>query len=686
MKNIYKKIIIAIVVLAAVSWGAQSAQAETYTSDLTLGSTGSQVISLQTWLEANGYLTMPPGVAKGYFGGKTRDALASYQRSIGFPAYGFFGPMTRERLNRGDNSAGALNVISPNGGEVWQKGTTQTIRWNSPRYFRATNVDIKLVENKVCSEICTTVLPREYDIIKNINANNNLYSWNVGNVMNTDSSYQIPNGQYFITICESGTNVCATSKSSFNITSQVVDNGSIRVFSPNGGEILRKNNRVNITWNPGNVNGNVNITLISKTACSLVPCMAQQLPGSTIPLPDVNAYVAKNISNSGTYSWNVGEYSYSSSSMTAPDGEYQIRICVANVCDSSDSYFTIDSSVSQPPVTMVSPNGGERLTIGSTHQIRWTNTNTSYGSKVDLYMTPVVACPMIYPAPASCYPADIVLDRNIDTNMVYNWIVGTDVVNNPIPAGNYMVKVCVAGTTSCDSSNGMFNLVGDNVSSTISPDFLPNASTNVFYRQKLKVAGLSTSTVQWQVIEGALPPGLYLEKASVACTTGLSSNCVIPDSMMFDASIAGQPTSEGNYAFKIKAYNNTQSVTKSYNINVGSGFTLRTDKSRYYTNDPINMTVTAYNSTNQPKVFNFNSGCQTTYRINNTSGSNFFDSTTNLICSLQLTSVVVPAAGSYTWSITHNPSTYRLPVGTYKIFGAVIGQAHFESEPFNVVQ
>src|SRR5690349_13048029 len=39
----------------------------TFTSDLTVGSTGSQVSALQQWLVSKGFLTMPAGVAYGYF-------------------------------------------------------------------------------------------------------------------------------------------------------------------------------------------------------------------------------------------------------------------------------------------------------------------------------------------------------------------------------------------------------------------------------------------------------------------------------------------------------------------------------------------------------------------------------------------------------------------------------------------
>jgi hypothetical protein len=71
-----------------------------FTRDLQMGDSGDSVASLQTILEQKGFLTMPAGVAKGYFGAMTRDALARYQASVGItPAQGYFGPKTRARIS-----------------------------------------------------------------------------------------------------------------------------------------------------------------------------------------------------------------------------------------------------------------------------------------------------------------------------------------------------------------------------------------------------------------------------------------------------------------------------------------------------------------------------------------------------------------------------------------------------------
>ena len=100
----------------------------TYTRNLTLGSTGADVVAIQTYLEGKGTLVIPTGVSKGYFGPLTRSALASYQASVGIaPAVGYFGPITMGRVtadcatsnNGGNTNNGGGNMNSDlNGGEA----------------------------------------------------------------------------------------------------------------------------------------------------------------------------------------------------------------------------------------------------------------------------------------------------------------------------------------------------------------------------------------------------------------------------------------------------------------------------------------------------------------------------------------------------------------------------------------
>jgi sortase (surface protein transpeptidase) len=86
-----------------VSSGRGAAPATTLTASvfprsLNIGDSGADVSALQTALEQRGFLTMPPTVATGYFGALTSAAVSAYQASVGLPADGIFGPLTRASL------------------------------------------------------------------------------------------------------------------------------------------------------------------------------------------------------------------------------------------------------------------------------------------------------------------------------------------------------------------------------------------------------------------------------------------------------------------------------------------------------------------------------------------------------------------------------------------------------------
>lgn len=91
--------------LAALSGGSSSA-GTTFTMDLTLGSTGSEVTALQNFLISKGH-SIAAG-ATGYFGAQTQAALAAFQAANGIsPAAGYFGPITRAKVNGMGGSTGS---------------------------------------------------------------------------------------------------------------------------------------------------------------------------------------------------------------------------------------------------------------------------------------------------------------------------------------------------------------------------------------------------------------------------------------------------------------------------------------------------------------------------------------------------------------------------------------------------
>ena len=76
----------------------------TFTTNMTVGSTGADVIALQSFLVNNGYLSSV--YATGYYGAETQSAVSSYQTSVGMPATGFVGPLTIAKLNSSCSGGG----------------------------------------------------------------------------------------------------------------------------------------------------------------------------------------------------------------------------------------------------------------------------------------------------------------------------------------------------------------------------------------------------------------------------------------------------------------------------------------------------------------------------------------------------------------------------------------------------
>lgn len=102
MKKIFSIALVFALALSVVAPVATSAQSMTnaFNTNLRMGSRGADVVALQSFLESKGLLTMPAGVAKGYFGGLTKSAVVAYQISKGVtPASGYFGPLTRATAN-----------------------------------------------------------------------------------------------------------------------------------------------------------------------------------------------------------------------------------------------------------------------------------------------------------------------------------------------------------------------------------------------------------------------------------------------------------------------------------------------------------------------------------------------------------------------------------------------------------
>lgn len=222
---------------------------------------------------------------------------------------------------------------------------------------------------------------------------------------------------------------------------------SITVISPNGGEKWVWGNTYNITWRQTRLD-KVDIQLEKWAGDN-----GQIYAGGplTLTIAEVSASV-------GQYSWRVSDLA--AADVVSPGNYYKIRIVKTGdaspysqqIADSSDNYFSIVSPT--PSIAVISPNGGEKWTIGNTYTIRW---NTSgYGSNASIQIGLRDAR---YDPNLAAGEMTIVDTTNTGS---YNWTVPSTFEGRALGGSGYKIVVYIegGGPGKCDLSNDDFSIVG----------------------------------------------------------------------------------------------------------------------------------------------------------------------------------------------------------------------------------
>jgi len=223
-----------------------------------------------------------------------------------------------------------ITVVTPNGGENWEQGSTQTIRWN------------------YTSEPGSMV---NIEVLKGVTSLATFHNIPVGSLGQGSYPltfpYNTPLGSDF------RIRVTSTSYSGWRDTSDapftisVNSSSSLTVTAPDGGENYLQGSVLPIHWTyDGNPGPTVNIEVLKGTSVLKV-------------LPDIP------IGSDGS-----GSYSMTIPLSTPVGSEYQVRVTSAGnpvYSDASDDPFTISS----PTITVAAPNGGDTYLQGSTQTIQW---------------------------------------------------------------------------------------------------------------------------------------------------------------------------------------------------------------------------------------------------------------------------------------------------------------------------
>ncbi len=223
-------------------------------------------------------------------------------------------------------SQGTIIVVSPNGGETWQKGSTHQILWSDNI---CDNVRIELWKSGVFNSVIAPSVP-----------SNGIFSWAI-----PATNTLIPGSDYKIKIISIIANSATVSQVyDFSDNNFSISQGNfILVTSPNGGEFWVKGTTRIIQWQD-NITWNVRIELWKGGAyCALI-----------------NASAPSN----GSCYWAI-PYTLSSGN------DYKVRISALNTAgsplfDFSDNNFSITGTTPTPAITPfdvvnIYPNPGNNL-------------------------------------------------------------------------------------------------------------------------------------------------------------------------------------------------------------------------------------------------------------------------------------------------------------------------------------
>jgi hypothetical protein len=203
------------------------------------------------------------------------------------------------------------------------------------------------------------------------------------------------------------------------------------------------------------------------TPCGLVANASVVLSADNNSTPSYNRVTA---SNGLAYFGNLAAGSYTVSVTTICPAGYA---CAAVTAASQKVYISsgenksitvlINNQQSSSQLQVISPNGGETLTRGSQYAIRWTVPPTpagqfSAGSSYDISVIRRTVggdfvANLLYPVAKGVY-----LDFGM-TSGSYVWTVGQNQSGGTMDdGGNYIVQICYAGTSTCDTSDGKFTV------------------------------------------------------------------------------------------------------------------------------------------------------------------------------------------------------------------------------------
>lgn len=230
-----------------------------------------------------------------------------------------------------------IRVQAPNGGEHLVVDSTFNIRWSNTNVTGTLNVEYS-IDSGATWKLIDTVTAR---------TGNDTLAWVVPN----DTTLKA-----YVRVTTPDTLTKDRSNFVFSITKFPVP--TIRVISPNGGEVYGIDSTIKIFWTGANLTGQLKVEYTADSGKTWKP-------------------IATVASHSGTDSltWNIPND-------TTTKAFVRVGTLDTITRDASNGRFTIKTSV-KPMLHLLYPNGGEVFAIGDTVRIRWTEQDLTGAVTID---------------------------------------------------------------------------------------------------------------------------------------------------------------------------------------------------------------------------------------------------------------------------------------------------------------
>jgi hypothetical protein len=198
-------------------------------------------------------------------------------------------------------------LLTPNGGEVWNVNSVQSITWNTATLYGPVFIEVSTDNGVTYNNVITST------------SNTGSYSWTLPFTPSSQAKVRISN---------------VTNPSLFDVSNSpfTIQIPTPVVTAPNGGETWYAGSSQNITWTP------------STFFTSTVNIEYSLDGGSTWSV------IASNQTNNGTYAWTIPNVNSTNALIKVSNYNYPSNYDVSN------ALFTL-----RPYVRLLTPNGGEQL-------------------------------------------------------------------------------------------------------------------------------------------------------------------------------------------------------------------------------------------------------------------------------------------------------------------------------------